>query len=97
MKQVEYLLLDPSCSGSGIISRLDHLVDDDDENKGDYILLLCNIYHHDQLNKFLYNRKDSNGKDGNGQTQEERLSNLSDFQKSIIEHAMKCKYIRIHY
>jgi putative methyltransferase len=26
--KVEYLLLDPSCSGSGIISRLDHLVDD---------------------------------------------------------------------
>ncbi|KAG2183694.1 hypothetical protein INT43_006705 [Umbelopsis isabellina] len=26
--EVEYLLLDPSCSGSGIISRLDHLVDD---------------------------------------------------------------------
>ncbi|GAA5809103.1 hypothetical protein MFLAVUS_002507 [Mucor flavus] len=31
--EVEYLLLDPSCSGSGIISRLDHLVDDDDEKK----------------------------------------------------------------
>jgi putative methyltransferase len=27
--KVEYLLLDPSCSGSGIVSRLDHLVDDD--------------------------------------------------------------------
>ncbi|KAI8078076.1 williams-Beuren syndrome critical region protein 20 copy A [Gilbertella persicaria] len=56
--QVEYLLLDPSCSGSGIISRLDHLVDDEDEN-------------------------------ANGQTQEERLKNLSEFQISIIEHAMK--------
>ncbi|KAI7891508.1 S-adenosyl-L-methionine-dependent methyltransferase [Mucor mucedo] len=33
--QVEYLLLDPSCSGSGIISRLDHLVDDDDEAEKD--------------------------------------------------------------
>ncbi|KAI8087061.1 S-adenosyl-L-methionine-dependent methyltransferase [Thamnidium elegans] len=31
--EVEYLLLDPSCSGSGIISRLDHLVDDDDEKE----------------------------------------------------------------
>ncbi|CEP12295.1 hypothetical protein [Parasitella parasitica] len=61
---VEYLLLDPSCSGSGIISRLDHLVDDEDE-------------------------KDNNGKDTNGQTQEERLKNLSDFQISIIQHAMK--------
>lgn len=27
LSQVEYLLLDPSCSGSGIISRLDHLAD----------------------------------------------------------------------
>ncbi|OBZ87903.1 25S rRNA (cytosine-C(5))-methyltransferase rcm1 [Choanephora cucurbitarum] len=60
--QVEYLLLDPSCSGSGIISRLDHLVDDEDEDEG---------------------------KDANGQTQEERLKNLSEFQISIIEHAMK--------
>ncbi|KAI7866671.1 S-adenosyl-L-methionine-dependent methyltransferase [Spinellus fusiger] len=30
---VEYLLLDPSCSGSGIISRLDHLVDDENESE----------------------------------------------------------------
>ncbi|KAI8381385.1 S-adenosyl-L-methionine-dependent methyltransferase [Radiomyces spectabilis] len=30
---VEYFLLDPSCSGSGIISRLDHLVDDEDEDE----------------------------------------------------------------
>ncbi|KAI9490521.1 S-adenosyl-L-methionine-dependent methyltransferase [Zychaea mexicana] len=29
--KVEYFLLDPSCSGSGIVSRLDHLVDGDDE------------------------------------------------------------------
>lgn len=32
------------------------------------------------------------GKDANGQTQEERLQNLADFQVSIIEHAMKCKF-----
>ncbi|KAI8576757.1 hypothetical protein K450DRAFT_255440 [Umbelopsis ramanniana AG] len=32
--EVEYLLLDPSCSGSGIISRLDHLVDDEQEANG---------------------------------------------------------------
>ncbi|KAI8638121.1 S-adenosyl-L-methionine-dependent methyltransferase [Parasitella parasitica] len=57
---VEYLLLDPSCSGSGIINRLDHLVDDEDEKENT-----------------------------NGQIQEERLKNLSDFQISIIQHAMK--------
>ncbi|KAI9247490.1 S-adenosyl-L-methionine-dependent methyltransferase [Phascolomyces articulosus] len=28
--KVEYFLLDPSCSGSGIVSRLDHLVDGDE-------------------------------------------------------------------
>ncbi|KAG1447419.1 hypothetical protein G6F56_009268 [Rhizopus delemar] len=59
---VEYLLLDPSCSGSGIISRLDHLVDDEDENENN-----------------------------ESESQEERLKNLSEFQISIIEHALKCK------
>ncbi|KAL1920147.1 uncharacterized protein VTP21DRAFT_1293 [Calcarisporiella thermophila] len=29
--KIEFILLDPSCSGSGIISRLDHLVDEEDE------------------------------------------------------------------
>ncbi|KAI8146816.1 S-adenosyl-L-methionine-dependent methyltransferase [Fennellomyces sp. T-0311] len=31
--KVEYFLLDPSCSGSGIVSRLDHLVDGDEEHQ----------------------------------------------------------------
>lgn len=44
--QVEYLLLDPSCSGSGIISRLDHLVDDDDkESESSQKNLLDEIYN----------------------------------------------------
>ena len=34
--KVEYFLLDPSCSGSGIVSRLDHLVDNDE---GKYLKL----------------------------------------------------------
>ncbi|KAI8064524.1 S-adenosyl-L-methionine-dependent methyltransferase [Gongronella butleri] len=32
---VEYFLLDPSCSGSGIISRLDHLIDDQEQEDTD--------------------------------------------------------------
>ncbi|KAJ3160843.1 putative 28S rRNA (cytosine-C(5))-methyltransferase [Geranomyces michiganensis] len=28
-KDVEYILLDPSCSGSGIVGRMDHLIDQD--------------------------------------------------------------------
>jgi 16S rRNA C967 or C1407 C5-methylase (RsmB/RsmF family) len=31
------------------------------------------------------------GKDADGKTQEERLQNLSEFQISIIQHALKCK------
>ncbi|KAJ3275353.1 putative 28S rRNA (cytosine-C(5))-methyltransferase [Terramyces sp. JEL0728] len=30
---VEYILLDPSCSGSGIVGRMDHLVQDFEENE----------------------------------------------------------------
>ncbi|RHZ70851.1 hypothetical protein Glove_265g15 [Diversispora epigaea] len=30
--RVEYILIDPSCSGSGILSRLDHLLDNSAEN-----------------------------------------------------------------
>ncbi|CDS11029.1 hypothetical protein LRAMOSA03293 [Lichtheimia ramosa] len=33
--EVEYFLLDPSCSGSGIVSRLDHLVDDEDQEQAE--------------------------------------------------------------
>ncbi|KAL0086074.1 S-adenosyl-L-methionine-dependent methyltransferase [Phycomyces blakesleeanus] len=59
---VEYLLLDPSCSGSGIISRLDHLVDDEDEQEDN---------------------------EAAEQSREDRLTNLSEFQTSIIQHALK--------
>lgn len=31
-QDVEYILLDPSCSGSGIVNRLDHLVDEGDSS-----------------------------------------------------------------
>lgn len=32
---VEYILLDPSCSGSGIVGRMDHLVQDFEENEAE--------------------------------------------------------------
>lgn len=81
--QVEYLLLDPSCSGSGIISRLDHLVDGEDESKLQWVWEL----------KYTDHLTDEGSNDKNGSTQEERLKNLSEFQISVIEHALKCKYI----
>ncbi|KIM84282.1 hypothetical protein PILCRDRAFT_818620 [Piloderma croceum F 1598] len=51
-----HILLDPSCSGSGIVNRLDHLLETEDENDAD---------------------------------QEERLTKLSNFQLTMICHAMK--------
>jgi len=33
--KVEYILLDPSCSGSGIVSRMDKYVDDDNSEEVD--------------------------------------------------------------
>lgn len=52
--EVEYLLLDPSCSGSGIVSRLDFLVDSDEaeseDTKSDRLVALaefqCQIIEH---------------------------------------------------
>ncbi|CAO3627630.1 unnamed protein product [Cunninghamella echinulata] len=61
--KVEYLLLDPSCSGSGIVSRLDHLIDDDED--------------------------ENNEKEKDSESRDDRLQNLSDFQISIIKHALK--------
>lgn len=55
---VEFILLDPSCSGSGIVGRMDHLLKDVHENE-DF----------DEV--------------------ADRLTALSDFQKSAILHAMK--------
>ncbi|RKP12880.1 williams-Beuren syndrome critical region protein 20 copy A [Piptocephalis cylindrospora] len=59
LSQVEYLLLDPSCSGSGIISRLDHLADVATASQS----------------SSEWEEKD-------------RLVSLSQFQISIIKHAM---------
>jgi len=53
---VTHILLDPSCSGSGIVNRLDHLLETESENDSD---------------------------------QEERLTKLSNFQLTMIRHAMK--------
>lgn len=35
--QVEYILLDPSCSGSGIVNRMDYLIDSIVPDYGKYI------------------------------------------------------------
>ncbi|KJE91009.1 tRNA and rRNA cytosine-C5-methylase, variant 1 [Capsaspora owczarzaki ATCC 30864] len=60
--KVSAILLDPSCSGSGIVNRLDYLAADDDENESEAT-----------------------------ETQEQRLTALSDFQFQTVSHAMTCE------
>ncbi|KAG2185612.1 hypothetical protein INT44_002405 [Umbelopsis vinacea] len=77
--QVEYLLLDPSCSGSGIISRLDHLVDD-----GMYRARTMN--HTFKRKQGLNHIHSILEQEANGT---ERLDSLAEFQIAVIQHAMK--------
>lgn len=41
--KVEYILLDPSCSGSGIVNRMDYLIDSIVPDYGKYHKLHKNI------------------------------------------------------
>jgi len=56
-----HILLDPSCSGSGIVNRLDHLLETEEENDA---------------------------------SRDERLAKLSNFQLTMIRHAMKFPSVR---
>ncbi|KAF9516996.1 hypothetical protein BS47DRAFT_1340320 [Hydnum rufescens UP504] len=56
-RNVSHILLDPSCSGSGIVNRLDYLLESTENQEQD--------------------------------SQIERLQRLSEFQLSILQHAMK--------
>ncbi|XP_052082210.1 putative methyltransferase NSUN5C isoform X2 [Mytilus californianus] len=42
-KDVEYILVDPSCSGSGIVSRMNKFTDDDDSSAADRLESLSNF------------------------------------------------------
>ena len=37
--KVEYIVVDPSCSGSGIVSRMDNLVDEDQATEDEMVRL----------------------------------------------------------
>lgn len=68
-------LLDPSCSGSGIINRLDHLL----ESGGPFgnVPRACN-------SEFFVEHEEN-------EEREERLNKLATFQLKVIKHAMKCR------
>jgi len=68
-------LLDPSCSGSGIINRLDHLL-----GTGKLSLPLLRLSP--QLILKEHNNEDADAK---------RLNNLASFQLKMIRHAMRCR------
>ncbi|KAI3650876.1 hypothetical protein MP228_004357 [Amoeboaphelidium protococcarum] len=73
--QVRFIVLDPSCSGSGIVNRLDYLVDSHRtlQRSGNRIASSINGTQVD---------------DTNDQQAEDRLENLSAFQKKMLLHAL---------
>lgn len=77
-------LLDPSCSGSGIVNRLDHLLDigkPNDPHKSIfyfYRIILPSLSDEENVE---YEKEE-----------EDRLQRLSAFQLTIIKHAMKCTF-----
>lgn len=70
--EVEYILLDPSCSGSGIINRLD------------YFLSASVSTEHDDDNKAA---SSSSKKATEAEQQKERVLKLQEFQLSMIQKA----------
>lgn len=69
-------LLDPSCSGSGIVNRLDHLGEAGPHSK---TMIWASISNADS----------TENEEEEGQS--DRLQKLADFQLSMIKHAMKCE------
>jgi hypothetical protein len=76
-------LLDPSCSGSGIVNRLDHLTE---QGMSHNFFSLAGCGSNGATDK----------EDGDGPSKQERLEKLAAFQLMMIEHAMKCKWPRSH-
>ena len=99
-------LLDPSCSGSGIVNRLDHLTE--------YGMPSDPLCLHDHPSPLTRGRRSSNdcsltnlilfhftNRVQNGKTdkedegdfsKQERLEKLASFQLMMIKHAMRCKW-----
>lgn len=69
-------MLDPSCSGSGIVNRMDHLLE---SGKG-----LASARHHgdSDVRSATSDKQEDEGQD--------RLAKLASFQLMMIRHAMKC-------
>lgn len=93
-------LLDPSCSGSGIVNRLDHLTEQGASSNPFYLHSYRTSNEGDgrSLTNLIFFLTDcvQNGKtdkeDGDDFSKQERLEKLASFQLMMIKHAMMCKY-----
>lgn len=74
-------LLDPSCSGSGIVNRLDYLLEGGELSSASRLGFFSEHAH-------LYLRADEAEND---EQKQERLDKLASFQLSMIQHAMTCE------
>jgi len=94
---VEYILLDPSCSGSGIVSRLDYLIDSlgkDETTSNTCVCMSCdftiiNMHICLQENNLVVSNKEQK----TSHSKDTRLQNLSEFQTQLILHAFKCTHL----
>jgi 16S rRNA C967 or C1407 C5-methylase (RsmB/RsmF family) len=82
----ENSLLDPSCSGSGIINRLDHLME-----TGTFCRLLC-LRTGGSLTSLISPPRHRQEAEGSSVAQAERLVKLATFQLQMLRHAMKCMF-----
>lgn len=105
--QVEYILVDPSCSGSGIVNRLDYLIDA--FNTSSYcnqnlhsiffwnitvyvtVFVLLFLVETEDMNSTLLEPIEQPLKDSIMKNSE-RLRKLSDHQLSLLLHAFKCTF-----
>lgn len=86
-KNVEYILLDPSCSGSGIVSRLDHLVEEHEQQQQQQKQQQKQQKSRDSLNPSPVETSPET-------LQNQRLESLADFQYNAIIHAFKFPSIK---
>jgi 16S rRNA C967 or C1407 C5-methylase (RsmB/RsmF family) len=109
--QVEYILVDPSCSGSGIVNRLDYLIDA--FNTSSYcnqnlhsiffwnitvyvtVFVLLFLVETEDMNSTLLEPNEQSLKDSIMKNSE-RLRKLSDHQLSLLLHAFKCTFSIFH-
>ncbi len=86
--QVEYILVDPSCSGSGIVKRFDDLFSPTRGDQGKTEIL---YQYFIELITFISLAEEDDGSNVKEEEQK-RLESLSTFQLTILMHCFRCTY-----